>query len=80
MEPSDVIDTLIEIGNKRRQIFSRMREAVLAENLVAVFKCAQQLVGLAEAEEKTAPTPQFRIKFGNDLLRDEIEQTKKKAS
>lgn len=80
MEPSDVIDTIINLGNRRRQILLRMREAVLAENLAAVFKCAQQLVGLAEAEEKTAPNPQFRIKFGNDLLMDEIEQTKKKAS
>jgi hypothetical protein len=57
-----------------------MRDAVQAENLVAVFKCAQQLVGLAEAEEKKVPLPEFRIKFGKQLLRDEIEQTKKKTA
>ncbi len=52
MEPSNIVDAIIEIGNQRRQILVRMKEAVGAEDLETVFACAKQLVGLNERQAK----------------------------
>lgn len=50
MEPSSIVDAIIEIGNQRRAILLQMQEAVQAKDLEKVFECAEQLVGLKERE------------------------------
>ncbi|MBZ5700239.1 MAG: hypothetical protein LAN84_00170 [Acidobacteriia bacterium] len=55
MEPSELVDAVLEIGNQRRQILLKMREAVKKKDLQTVFECAEELVGLAECHPPAKP-------------------------
>lgn len=47
-EASHLLDAVIEIGNRRRLLLVKMKEAVRKRDRDAVFQCAEELVGLCE--------------------------------
>lgn len=47
-ETSQLLDAVIEIGNRRRLLLVKMKEAVRKRDRDAVFQCAEELVGLCE--------------------------------
>jgi hypothetical protein len=55
-EASHLLDAVIEIGNRRRLLLLKMKEAVRKRDRDAVFQCAEELVGLSElgTEEETS--------------------------
>jgi hypothetical protein len=55
MEPSDLVDAVIELGNRRQRILLKMRDAVQKKDLETVFECAEQLVGLRDLAPARMP-------------------------
>ncbi len=47
-ESSYLLDAVIEIGNRRRLVLVKMKEAVQKRDLDAVFHCAEELLELVE--------------------------------
>ena len=47
-ESSHLLDAISEIANRRRLVLAEMKEAVEKRDLDAVFRCAEELVGLRE--------------------------------
>jgi hypothetical protein len=58
VESSGFVDAIIELGNQRRQILVRMKEAVEQNDLETVLQCAKQLVGHNERERAEATCEQ----------------------
>lgn len=42
----NVVDTLIEIGNERRSLLLKMRDAVRSKDVIETFRLAELLVGV----------------------------------
>jgi len=55
MDPSDLLDAVIELGNRRQRILLKMREAVEKKDLEAVFECAEELTGLRDVAPVKGP-------------------------
>jgi hypothetical protein len=51
MQNANVVDALIEIGNERRRILAKIKEAVEKHDLDLTFRYAELLVGIREREE-----------------------------
>jgi hypothetical protein len=47
---AEMIETLLEIGKKRRAILSQIREAIRSNDHEAVFQLARKLTGLSDEE------------------------------
>jgi hypothetical protein len=50
--PSQLIDKVLEIASKRRNILGQMREAIRANDRERVFELARKLTGLSDEERR----------------------------
>ena len=54
-ESSYLLDAVIALGNRRRLILVKMKEAVQKKDLDAVFHCAEELLELVEPGTEARP-------------------------
>jgi hypothetical protein len=54
-DSSSLLDAVLEIGNRRRLLLVKMKEAVQKRDREAVFHCAEELVGCVEPGTEGRP-------------------------